>query len=344
VLTRTGTLAFELGDSYSGSGGAGGDYDPATGLRAGQPAYKGSSARRTDRVTLPDGRTIQSAGISNGQSRAGRGWPQDKSLCFVPQLFGASLAYGRNLLRPERTIDPWRVRNVVRWVRPNPPVGALGDKFRPATSEMVVACTARDRWFDLDAVRSPLKPGSEIPRSYADGSKTDQENGRARVHNTDGQVSNPAGAPPLDWWEIPTQPYPGSHYATWPEALCVRPILAMCPQHVCTTCGEPRRRIVDAQRREPADDSTRRAKASTYRLNAHDQAPEVGWEFDRTTLGWSDCGHGSFRRGVVLDPFAGSGTTLAVAEGHGRDSIGIDLDARNEHLIRERVGLWLEVA
>jgi DNA modification methylase len=40
----------------------------------------------------------------------------------------------------------------------------------------------------------------------------------------------------------------------------------------------------------------------------------------------------------VLDPFAGSGTTLAVATGHGRDAIGIDLDERNAELALERVG------
>jgi site-specific DNA-methyltransferase (adenine-specific) len=154
--------------------------------------------------------------------------------------------------------------------------------------------------------------------------------------------SHPAGAPPLDWWEIPTQPYKGSHYATWPEALCVRPILAMCPQRVCVTCGEPSRRIVDAQRTTEADDSTR-TKHDGPLARSQDRPPERGWEYERTTLGWSDCGHDTWRRGVVLDPFAGSGTTLAVAEGHGRDSIGIDLDSRNALLARDRVGLWLEV-
>ena len=61
------------------------------------------------------------------------------------------------------------------------------------------------------------------------------------------------------------------------------------------------------------------------------------------TLGWSDCGHNNWRPGIVLDPFAGSGTTLAVATGHGRDAIGIDLDPRNAELARERVGMFLTI-
>lgn len=50
-----------------------------------------------------------------------------------------------------------------------------------------------------------------------------------------------------------------------------------------------------------------------------------------------------WRPGVVLDPFAGSGTTLAVATGLGRDAIGIDLNDANVDLARDRVGMFLEV-
>jgi DNA modification methylase len=40
---------------------------------------------------------------------------------------------------------------------------------------------------------------------------------------------------------------------------------------------------------------------------------------------------------VVLDPFAGSGTTLVVAEQLARQSIGIELDKINVDIIRERL-------
>lgn len=63
-----------------------------------------------------------------------------------------------------------------------------------------------------------------------------------------------------------------------------------------------------------------------------------------TGLTWTDCGHNAWRNGIVMDPFAGSGTTLAAAVGLGRDAIGIDLDERNVHLARERVGMFLTEA
>ncbi|MFI6686282.1 DNA methyltransferase [Streptomyces sp. NPDC050485] len=45
----------------------------------------------------------------------------------------------------------------------------------------------------------------------------------------------------------------------------------------------------------------------------------------KVTTGWADCGHGTPARGVVLDPFMGTGTTLKAAVELGRDAIGVDL-------------------
>ena len=45
----------------------------------------------------------------------------------------------------------------------------------------------------------------------------------------------------------------------------------------------------------------------------------------RATTGWTDCGHHTPGRGVVLDPFAGTGTSLTVANAMGRDAVGVDL-------------------
>lgn len=57
-----------------------------------------------------------------------------------------------------------------------------------------------------------------------------------------------------------------------------------------------------------------------------------------------DCpGDGRWRNGIVLDPFGGSGTVGAVASGHSRDSILIDIDERNADLARQRVGMFLTV-
>lgn len=45
----------------------------------------------------------------------------------------------------------------------------------------------------------------------------------------------------------------------------------------------------------------------------------------KITTGWTDCGHGTPARGVVLDPFMGTGTTLKTATEMGYDAVGVDL-------------------
>lgn len=108
VLAPHGSICTELGDTMAGSGGAGGDYN-ADGLREGQGKFNGSALKRRK----------HGVGDEYRPARTGRdvGWPLDKSMCVLPHLYAASLAYGRNLLNPERITDPWRVRNIVAWVR-----------------------------------------------------------------------------------------------------------------------------------------------------------------------------------------------------------------------------------
>lgn len=328
VLAPHGSICVELGDTYSGSGGAGGDYNP-DGLRDGQSKFEGSNQRR--------GKVVDH---NSGRRNPPDTWPLPKSLCGIPHLYHLSLAYGRNLLTGEESpAGRWRVRNVVAWCRPNPPVGALGDKFRPATSYMTIACREGSRFFDLDAVRTAHKHPDDAARARTGHRDAGKVGG-------DG-ASNPNGAPPLDYWVIPTQPYSGSHYAVYPPALCERPIKSMCPAKVCTVCGEPSRRITSEpeyvdQRGAPHDgDAEWRHGRGGAEEGMGSTAP-TSLTRTTTTIGWTECecpdDGTKWRPGVVLDPFAGSGTTLMVATGQGRDAIGIDIDSRNADLALDRVG------
>jgi site-specific DNA-methyltransferase (adenine-specific) len=322
VLAPHGSLVFELGDTYAGNGG---------GVRV-----LGSREHR------PEGTPHRSINDFDEQvvpGNGGTGWPLDKSKVLIPQLFAVALAYGFNPLTG-RTTEAWRVRNTVAWCRPNPPVGRDGDKFRPATSFLTVAAKARDRYWDGDAVRvapdERYKQNRFTPSTYGhrgvDGTQP------AKQTLGEGVYANPAGAPLLDWWEIPTAPYKGAHYATYPPGLVVPLVKSMCPQKVCLVCGQPSRRITAPSEYETVRATTGRPLESLGGGHRADRPSANG-----ATLGWSDCGHDDYRPGTVLDPFAGSGTTLAVATGHGLEAIGIDLDARNAELAYERIGMFLTV-
>ena len=391
VLAPHGSIAVELGDTYAG------------GLRDGQQAFSGSAARRArDGVTdggRPPRKGPRSRAVDPGKRDDLPGWPLERSLCGIPAAYALSLTYGWNMLDPtDNSHDRWRVRNLIAWVRPNPPVGALSDKVRPATSYVTVATADTNkcrRWFDLDAERTPPSPNTharvangssgrfDMPSQQRDG------NWSTLAANND---TNPAGAPLLDWWEITPGGYSGAHYAVFPLEFPRRLINLMCPRQVCTVCGQPRRRVTGERTIDTYRDSdrpqTRRAveladehgltadhiaavravgvndtgkalainsgagrnSAETTRLAAEAKAVLGGYfrEFVTTSNSnplntWTDCGHGTWRNGIVLDPFAGSGTTLAAAVGLGRDSIGIDLDPRNADLARERVGMFLNI-
>lgn len=319
VLAPHGSIVVELGDTYSGSGGAGGDYNP-DGLRDGQNKFDGSNSRR--------GRVVDH---DSGRRTPGDGWPLAKSMVGIPHLYHLSLAYGRNLLTGQPSpAGQWRIRNVVAWCRPNPPVGALGDKFRPATSYLTIATIASDRFFDLDAVRTP----GENAATRRVGAKSDASHLTPRERGDVRPGEHHAGAPPLDYWVIPTQPYSGAHYAVYPPALLERPLKSMLPKQVCRVCGEPSRRITETE----GFGERVHAKAGEGRDDRNDWNATRPTTTTTTTVGWSDCGHDDWRPGIVLDPFAGSGTTLAVATGLGHAALGFDLDERNANLALDRIG------
>lgn len=264
-LSDDGTLWVNLGDTASGSGGAGGDYGEG-GWREGQSRYSQDLNGKAQRTRS-----------TRGTGARGEGWPLPKSVCWIPELFGASLAYGRNLLTGE-PCRRWVTRPPITWCKPSPTPGKIFDKFREATELFVFAAKQQQYYFDLDAVREPPKGGREPGEPV--GSSAFVGHPRSNVH--DGRpncVANEKGAPPLNWWVVNSSGYDGAHYATFPPELIRRPVIVSCPPG-----------------------------------------------------------------GTILDPFCGSGTTLMVATGHGRHAVGIDLDARNADFVRQRLGMFLDVA
>src|SRR5690606_16231282 len=209
VLAPHGSIAIELGDTYAGSGGGGGDLIPGSG-----------GFENTYKLANPDQHKIIRRDISEG-------WPLAKSKTLVPELYRIALAYGINpLTGQESPAGRWRIRNVVTWCRPNPPVGFLGDKWRPATSDIVVACTSDKRYWDDIATRRPhTRPDEKMRRlGRQNGTVGDPNAGGGRLGDYDAATQSPAGAPLLDWWEIAPGGYHGAHYAVYPPAL-IEPLI-----------------------------------------------------------------------------------------------------------------------
>jgi site-specific DNA-methyltransferase (cytosine-N4-specific) len=195
VLKDDGVCFVNLGDTYAGSGGAGGDYCLG-GIKSGQPKYK------------------------QGKSNIKR-----KSLCLVPERFAIACQRAG-----------WIIRNSIIWNKPNAMPSSVKDRFS-VTHEKVFMMTKQGKYsFDLDAVRvahlTAFKPfkvrvrdakkqkSKEAPQYRASKEGT----GSYQQESSVAQI-NPLGKNPGDMWSIPSQPYPGTHYSTFPEALVERMLL-----------------------------------------------------------------------------------------------------------------------
>ncbi len=122
-------------------------------------------------------------------------------------------------------------------------------------------------------------------------------------------------------WDIPTQGFSEAHFATFPEELVRRALLAGCPEQVCRECGKARERVVEVEFHQ------RQINNGKSRGHAAGPAKLPSGTTRVRTSGFTDCGHDAYRPGIVLDPFMGSGTVALVARKQNRRAIGIELNA-----------------
>lgn len=129
-------------------------------------------------------------------------------------------------------------------------------------------------------------------------------------------------------WRISTaRSPPEAHFATFPTKLIQTPIMASCPTQVCTECGEPVRTVYRTKG-FPRDRSNQRDEVgSSSGINTMSGSKLAKWRemnpVKKATKRCSCCA--GYKRGLVLDPFMGSGTTALVARALGRDWVGIEL-------------------
>jgi hypothetical protein len=148
-------------------------------------------------------------------------------------------------------------------------------------------------------------------------------------------------------WEIATQPYAEAHFATFPTKLVEPCLLAGSSPKACGQCGAPWQRVTE--RETSFEGNSARAGRSPDEIAASGkwQAEQLdgnaglkaGPVVASRTLGWQPtCAHqDDSGRSLVLDPFAGSGTVGVVARWHGRNFVGIELNAEYCEMARRRI-------
>jgi hypothetical protein len=163
-------------------------------------------------------------------------------------------------------IDPWILRNVIIWKKPNCMPSSAKDRFTVDFEYLFFFVKNKKYWFEqqfephLSPVTNKIvgRKGTDVQQSQGDPNGYHAYGEQGRNKRT--------------VWTIPTKPYPEAHFAVYPAELIRTCIKAGCPKY-----------------------------------------------------------------GVVLDPFAGSGTTLEEAIRQGKDYIGIELKDDYIDLIEKRL-------
>jgi len=292
VLRKDGVVFWNLGDSYA-AGKHNGYDDP---------------------------------GWNNTQSRKPPPGLKPKDICLIPQRVAIAAQ-----------MDGWWVRSMIVWAKSNPMPESVTD--RPTNSwEHIIMLTKSENYFwDADAVRENVTGNAHDrgdginPKAKAAGKNSRVYKDRDAKHPSKPK-QNPSFSGAISGglvssrnmrniWTFASQPYAEAHFATFPEELPRRCILAATSERgSCRQCGAPWERVV-------------RVTGGTIgkSWHGHENDLEEGLmqadgaeiregldSYDRQTVGCRPTcmcrgQHGITEPCLVLDPFAGSGTTGRVA-------------------------------
>ena len=315
ILRQGGTLWLNMGDSYRGGGcGGGGPL---------QITNKGTKL----------GKKIPPPGVSP-KNLIGQPW----KLAFALQESG------------------WILRMDNIWSKPNPMPESTKDRCT-RSHEYVFHFAKSERYFyDAEAIKVPVSgnPDSKdfVDRKSPSGWDTvavrrDKKRGRydkqKRAYETK-KIEPSLTKNCRSVWNMPTQPFPAAHFATFPEWLVERCLRAGVSEGgYCGYCALAYVRIleesevsIEYKRKCGSDESGKyRGEAKkNYKAGRAETPGEVKSRIlsgmkKRETVGWAkpcSCFAGGKDIGTVFDPYSGSGTVAVVGKKLGLNFLGCELN------------------
>jgi len=210
---------------------------------------------------------------------------------------------------------------------------------------------SRKYFFNDEFARKEYEPASVKRVEYQLPLFGGHESGAACVGSKKGNVKqrfislNPKGAKKHDVWDLNTANFHGAHFATFPEELvenCVKP---GCPKEVCIKCGKPKIPVVKKEyipTRPGLETKNNKSHTEDDPLkDLHDREltrKRMKIKYIYEGLQPSCKCQVGFEPGIILDIFAGSGTSLLVAKKLGYRYCGIDLKEEYIKMINARLG------
>lgn len=203
ILADDGTVWLNIGDSYASYRDGKAIPDSTRGDDIGTLVPKGSAKNRMSS-------TFRNSGIKH------------KDLIGIPWMLAFALR-----------ADGWYLRQDIIWHKPNPMPESVRDRCTKAHEYIFLLSKSERYFFDSDAIRQPAAEptrGKTWSERKAMGFKGDTKHPTKDAIESGLHIPsfapNPNGVNRRSVWTIPTKPFKGAHFATFPPALIQPCILA----------------------------------------------------------------------------------------------------------------------
>jgi len=243
TLRDDGTLWLNLGDTYAGSGGAGGDYQDG-GLKEGQPKYKNNF--------IID-RSKRNSTRWGGGNMPASGLLKPKDLCGIPWRVALALQ-----------ADGWYLRQDIIWAKPNPMPESVTDRCTKSHEYIFLLSKNQKYYYDNEAIKEEAtgydgrkdltmkgsgkysdgftptqgpqtlhqqgKPHQRWKKRKNDGTNHGGNGTGFQDHSGYSNLDNPYVRNKRSVWTVNTKPFADAHFAVFPPDLIIPCILAGCPK------------------------------------------------------------------------------------------------------------------
>ena len=248
--------------------------------------------------------------------------------------------------------DGWYLRQEIIWHKPAPMPESVTDRCTKAHEQVFLLAKNERYFYDAEAVkiRQSESTGSRMLRGVSSDHKNVNGAGGQSKHSINqpreyGEGYDlPSMANRRSVWTVASEPFPGSHFATFPSEL-IRPMIraGSSERGCCPACLAPWRRVTEKGQYSKQSPSKRKDAANNphNHTTANSITQLVGGGFVPVfTRGWEPtckCNAGDPAPCTILDTFGGSGTTGMVARQEGRACVMIELNPEYAAMHRARV-------